>query len=124
MQQVTASLKDTRMITKAIKQRWDIPEIYREALITRQVLIATGRISGTTAREETSAFNALLAAESQNQQDEHKVIDVRVQTRHDELAGIAADLGIEVGAIEDAERQADCGIVGTESKSGSEVERR
>jgi len=66
----------------------------------------------------------ILAAEQQNQLDEHKVIDVRVQTRHDELAGIAADLGIEVGAIEDAARQADCGIGGIESQSVEAVGRR
>ena len=43
--------------------------------------------------------------ESQNQKDEHKVLDVRVATRHDELDAIAADLGIEVGVIEDAAGQ-------------------
>jgi hypothetical protein len=53
-------------------------------------------------REITAAAKALMAAESQNQADEHKVIDVRVTTRHDELDAIAADLGIEIGAIEDA----------------------
>jgi hypothetical protein len=62
--------------------------------------------------------------EAQNQKDEHKVIDVRVQTRHDELAGIAADLGIEVGAIEDAARQADCGIGGIEGQGVEAVRRR
>ena len=62
--------------------------------------------------------------EAQNQKDEHKVNDVRGQTRHDELAGIAADLGIEVGAIEDAARQADCGIGGIESQSVESMERR
>ncbi len=56
-------------------------------------------------REKTSAAKALMAAEKQNQEDEHKVIDVSIQARNDRLDEIAADLGIEVGVIEDATRK-------------------
>ncbi|MFM7009744.1 MAG: hypothetical protein ACKO0Z_10500 [Betaproteobacteria bacterium] len=58
--------------------------------------------------ERIQARAAAIAAvmEGQNQKDEHKVIDVRVQVRNDQLTGIAADLGIEVGAIADVIRQA------------------
>ena len=61
---------------------------------------------------------ATIAAmmEAQNQRDEHKVLDVRVQIRHDQLPGIAADLGIPLSVIEDAAREADSGI----SDSGRE----
>lgn len=68
-------------------------------------------------RIRNAARKVVLEMEAQNQRDEHKVIDVRVQTRNDELARIADDLGIEVGLIEDAARQADCGIGGTEGQS-------
>lgn len=51
-------------------------------------------------REVAAAAKALLAAEAQNQKDEHKVIDVSVTTRNDNLDAIAADLGIEIGFIE------------------------
>jgi hypothetical protein len=65
-------------------------------------------------REVTAAAKALLAAESQNQSDEHKLIDVSVATRHDELDAIAADLGIEIGAIEAADRAATGGAIATQ----------
>ena len=45
-----------------------------------------------------------MAAESQNQADEHKVLDVSISTRNAELDAIAADLGIEIGFIEAVSR--------------------
>lgn len=101
------------MMQKSLEQRWPIKLEYRAAMIQRLMRIVANPKSSS--REVTAASKALLAAESQNQLDEHKVIDVRVTTRHDQLAGIAADLGIEVGAIEDAARKADCGIGSVES---------
>jgi hypothetical protein len=62
-------------------------------------------------REVTAAAKALLAAEQQNQSDEHKLIDVSVATRHDELDAIAADLGIEIGLVEAADRAATGGAI-------------
>lgn len=63
----------------------------------------------------TSASKALLAAEGQNQADEHKAVDVQVSTRHDRLDAIAADLGIDIGLIEAVQGQAD-------SSSGCDAE--
>jgi hypothetical protein len=111
-----------RMEARAMEQRWPVKPEYREAVLRRNIRIIADPKS--TERAIVAASKVILAAEAQNQSDEHKVIDVRVQTRHDELAGIAADLGIEVGAIEDAARQADCGIGGTEGQSVEAVERR
>jgi hypothetical protein len=62
-------------------------------------------------REVTAAAKALLAAESQNQRDDHKVVDVSIATRHDELDAIAADLGIEIGLVEAADRAATGGAI-------------
>ena len=112
-------IRDTRMMAKALEQRWPISENARKAIVGRLLRIVADPHS--SAREVTAASKALMAAEGQNQLDEHKVIDVRVTTRHDQLAGIAADLGIEVGAIEDAARKADCGI-GSVEGSGLPVE--
>ena len=98
-------IRDTRLLRRAMKQRWPISEQYKTAVVNRQVKIAAGLVPGTTPKEETDAFKSLLFAEKQNQSDEHKVIDVHVTTRHDQLLGIAADLGIEIGVIEHAERQ-------------------
>jgi uncharacterized Ntn-hydrolase superfamily protein len=110
---------EMRMIERAIKNRWLTDNLKSDALAA----IKRGLNCGDDRAEQTAVRN-LIAMEAQNQKDEHKVIDVRVQTRHDELAGIAADLGIEVGAIEDAARQADCGIGGIEIQSVQAVERR
>ena len=107
---------DMRMLERAIKSRWLTDDLKADALAA----IRRGLTCGDDRAEQTAVRN-LIAMEAQNQKDEHKVIDVRVQTRHDELAGIAADLGIEVGVIEDATRASDCGIGGTESQSQSKV---
>jgi hypothetical protein len=100
------------MIERAITNRWLTDDLKADALAA----IKRGLNSGDDRAEQTAVRN-LIAMEAQNQKDEHKVIDVRVQTRHDELAGIAADLGIEVGAIEDATRPAGGSVAGTESQS-------
>ena len=60
-------------------------------------------------REKTSAAKALMAAEQQNQDDEHKIIDLRIAKRNAELDAIAADLGLEVAAIEDAPGKSESG---------------
>lgn len=109
------------MMQKSLEQRWPIKPEYRAAMIQRLMRIVANPKSSS--REVTAASKALLAAEGQNQLDEHKVIDVRVQTRNDELAGIAVDLGIEVGLIEDAAREADCGAGGIESQGVKVMER-
>jgi hypothetical protein len=102
------SVRDTRLMERALRERWPIKQEYREAIIKRLIRIIADPAS--SAREVASASRALLAAEAQNQQDQHKVIDVNVATRHDRLASIAADLGIEVGLIENAAREAGSGI--------------
>jgi len=98
-----------------MEQRWPIKNDYREAVIKRNMKIILN--PNSTERAVAAASRVIIAAEQQNQLDEHKVIDVRVQTRHDELAGIAADLGIEVGLIENAARQAGSSVAGIEAES-------
>lgn len=102
---------DVRMVQTALRR------FPTEILIEKAIQATLRGLESGDPRAEASAVKNVIAMESLNQKDEHKVIDVRVQTRHDELAGIAADLGIEVSAIEDAERKADCGIGGAEVKS-------
>lgn len=66
-----------------------------------------------------------MAAEKQNQDDEHKVVDVRIANRHAELDAIAADLGIEIGLVEDAHRSSTGGTAAIEGggRDGAERER-
>lgn len=71
----------------------------------------------SSAREVTAAAKALISAESQNQSDEHKVVDIELRTEHDRLDAIAADLGIEVDFIE-ATARASGGGVGGDATNG------
>lgn len=100
-------IRDTRMMARAIVQRWPIKNEDREAIIRRLVRIVADQNSSP--REVTAAAKGILAAEKQNQDDEHKIVDVRIARRHDELAAIAAELGVEFGVIEDANRKTDSG---------------
>jgi hypothetical protein len=93
--------------------RWNTSTL-REAMIEK----LPDDLRSDDARIRNAARKVVLEMEAQNQRDEHKVIDVRVQTRNDQLPGIAADLGIEVGLIEDAARKADSGAGADEGASG------
>lgn len=113
--------QEARLINRAVRNRWDVPAEEMQKTIERVVYL---RDNAGDEAVQMAAVRAIVSMVGQNQKDEHKVIDVRVQTRHDELAGIAADLGIEVGTIEDAARQADCGFGGIESQGDEVTERR
>ena len=106
------SVQDTRLMARALTQRWPVTPEYRGIIVRKLMKVIADPASSP--REVTAAAKALLAAESQNQSDEHKLIDVSVATRHDELDAIAADLGIEIGAIEAADRAATGGAIATQ----------
>ena len=57
-------IRDTRLITRAIRQQWPIREEIRAALVARQVEIATSK--EVSPGECTSAFKSLLHANQQN----------------------------------------------------------
>jgi hypothetical protein len=80
------------MMERALAQRWPIKPEYRELIVKRMLRIIADPKSSP--REVTSATKALLAAESQNQADEHKLVDVAVIRNHDELSAIASELGV------------------------------
>jgi hypothetical protein len=95
------------MMARALQQRWPIKPEHKQEIIDKLLRV----LSDATAspREITAAAKALMAAESQNQADEHKVIDVGVATRNDRLDAIAADLGIDPSLIQAIEGEADSG---------------
>jgi hypothetical protein len=105
-------IRDTRMMAKALEQRWPISDNARRAIIGRLLKIIADPQS--SAREVTAASKAILSAEAQNQADEHKIVDVSIARRHAELDAIAADLGVEIGVIEDASRKAADNAIGTQ----------
>lgn len=63
-------IRTTRMLERAVRQRWPIPEEYKAAIIKRQAKIAVDPKS--TARESASAAKTVLAADRLNQSDEHE----------------------------------------------------
>ena len=68
---------------------------------------------------------AAIAAimESQNQKDEHKIIDGMLSTGNDRLSAVAADLGLDPSLIEAATREAgsgDRGDAASNSATGNE----
>ena len=106
---------DLRLWRRAIKQRWDIDDDFKRIAIRRLRDMVEDGESDELALKAIAETRQMIA---QNQKDEHKVLDVRVQIRHDQLAGIAADLGIEVSAIEDATRKANSGVGDSETSGG------
>jgi hypothetical protein len=65
-------------------------------------------------RAVARALSILVQMESQNQTDEHKIVDVSIARRHAELDAIAADLGVEIGIVEDASRKAADSSIGAQ----------
>ncbi|MDE2473251.1 MAG: hypothetical protein KGL35_32230, partial [Bradyrhizobium sp.] len=61
---VAGQTSDTRLIEKAIRERWPIPEKYRAAIINRQVQIAIDPESSR--RESTAAARTIFAADKLN----------------------------------------------------------
>ena len=110
---------EMRMIERAIKNRWLTDDLKSDALAA----IQRGLKCGDDRAEQTAVRN-LIAMEAQNQKDEHKVIDVRVVTRNDQYDAIAAELGIEIGVIENAARQADLLAGRTEEDSTARTGQR
>jgi hypothetical protein len=98
------------MMARALTQRWPVSPEYKTIIVSQLMkVIADPQASP---REKTSAAKALMAAEAQNQADEHKLVDVSLSTRNDRLDAIAADLGIDQGLIESIARETSGGDSG------------
>ena len=100
------SVKDTRMMARALQQRWPMTEEKRAIVINALLDVIQ---TSEKPREITAAARALMSAEAQNQNDEHKLIDA-ISSDHDRLSQIAADLGIDPNLIVDGSVKTDCGI--------------
>jgi hypothetical protein len=94
---------DLRLLRRAIKKRWQIPDEFRDVIVgrLRDIIVEA---------DEEVALKAIAEVrhlEAQNQKDEHKLVDVSLSARNFELDAIAADLGVEIGIVEDASRKAE-----------------
>lgn len=109
---------DLRLLRRAIKKRWEIPAEFRNVVVGRlRDLIEDG--------DPEIALKAIAEVrhlESQNQRDDHKVVDVSIAAGNFELDAIAADLGIEIGAIEAADRAATGGAIATQGDGRARAE--
>lgn len=88
-------IKDTRLMARALAQRWPLSAEKRREVVEALYRVVTS--GAASPREITSAAKALISAESQNQADEHKVVDIA--TGNDRILAIAADLGIDPNLI-------------------------
>lgn len=98
------------MMARALTQRWPLSPDYKKIIVAQLMKVIADPKSSP--REKTSAAKALMAAEQQNQADEHKLVDVSLSARNDRLDAIAADLGIDQGLIEAVAREAGSGNSG------------
>ena len=73
--------RDTRLIMRALKNRWPITDKMKGPVIEKLVGIISN--AGTAPREAISAAKALIAAEAQNQSDEHKLLDKTAPDQHE-----------------------------------------
>lgn len=110
------------MIARAVQERWPIKPEFREALVKRLTRIIAD--PNSSPREVTAASKALISAEKQNQDDQHKVVDVELSREHARLASIAADLGIDASVIEDASREAGGNLDGAEQPQAANVDQQ
>jgi hypothetical protein len=91
---------DLRLLRRAIKKRWEIPEDFRNVIVGRLREIIESD-------DDEIALKAIAEArhlESQNQKDEHKLVDVQLHRKITELAEIAGEIGVDIDLVEDAER--------------------
>jgi len=106
-------IRDTRLMAKAVEQRWPMTAGIRRGIITKLIQVMASPDSSP--REVTSAAKALMAAEKQNQEDEHKVVDVALIRHGDELSAIAAELGVSFNLPAITVGQAGSGIEAVEA---------
>ncbi len=113
-------LRDTRMMAKALEQRWSMSPQTRKDVISALSDILT--CSTTSPREKISAAKALISAEKQNQDDQHKAIDFALNTGHDRISAIANNLGIDPAVVIDAASESNRSLEGSEEREGDGTE--
>lgn len=95
------ALSDTRILARALVQRWPNSAERRKEIM--ELLFQIGSDASNSPRERTTALKAIVAAEAQNQSDEHKVIDIGNQHNRDRIADVIARLGINPALVFDGQ---------------------
>lgn len=99
-------LQEARLLGRAIRKRWDIPDNEKANVMDSLLNLAVNGIEEST---KIAAARAIIAAEGQNQADEHKFAELQVEQRNAELDAIASDLGLDKGFIEAVARETGTG---------------
>lgn len=106
-------IRDTRMMARALRERWPIDDRQRELMM--RVLMQIAADASNSPRERTSAIKALISADRNNieqekiqQNDEHHGDRLDMERLH-RIAGVAKQLGFD--AI--AERAIEAGSSGS-----------
>lgn len=106
------SRSDLRLFQKAIESRWKFNPSLKSAMLTRLSRIIADSTSSD--RMVIACARVLVAMEKQNQDDEHKFVDVSIQQRNYRVDAIARELGIDPSIIGYDEGQANVDIVSDE----------
>ncbi len=101
-------MRDIRMEARALRQRWPISDEVRSAIVQR--MLKTIADPEASDRAVSVAVKALLAAEAQNQKDDHKKSELEtISDRNYRFDAIAAELGLSQDFIESVAREAGIG---------------
>jgi HD-like signal output (HDOD) protein len=98
---------DLILIERAVRKRWNFDRSLAERAVE-------DGLRSDDPRVKMRALAVAVAMEKQNQSDEHKVLDLGNQRKDDQLAAIAAELGLDPRIVLDAERVASGDAEGTE----------
>ena len=89
-------ISETRLLARAVTQRWPIKPEYRETVIRRLLMIVLDESKhedGTprcSIRERIAAARAIISAEAQNQADEQQQEGRTIHHEHDHVIGVTA----------------------------------
>jgi hypothetical protein len=89
---------DLRLIRRAMKQRWEIPDTTRKLILDRITAIVTDGTDDLALK----AIAEIRHMEAQNQKDEHKFAELKIQQHNTRMDDIAAELGIDPRIVIDA----------------------
>ena len=92
------SVRDTRLLARALMERWPIKPEYRAAIIQKLMQVVAN--PNTKEREMTAAAKALLAADKQNLEAEKWEHERAKDRRISDLSQLAQRLGLGEDAIE------------------------
>jgi len=121
-------IRDTRLMERALRERWPIPQELRERIVLNLIAIVANK--SLSPRERTSAAKALLHADQLNveqekmeQLDEHeyraRLVQLARQLPLGEVARLADERGISLdGQATDGRTDSASGFDGEEESGG------